>query len=93
MGSVKFIENEVVFHPGYYIEELIDSLNTTTAGFAFLVGLPKETVEALVDGKMPMTKRIARKLYCRLGASEEFWMNLQQKYDEMTGEITNDNTV
>ena len=93
MTSVKFVKNEVVFHPGYYIEELIDSLDTTTSGFACLAGLSKEVVEALVDGKIPMTKRIARKLYCRLGASEEFWMNLQQKYDEMTGEIADDNTV
>lgn len=93
MSNIKFVGNKIAFHPGYYIKELIDSLNTTTAGFALLVGLPKETVEALVDGKMPMTKRIARKLYCRLGVSEEFWMNLQQKYDEMTGEATDDNTV
>lgn len=54
MSNIKFVGNKIAFHPGYYIEELIDSLHTTTAGFALLVGLPKETVEALVDGKMPM---------------------------------------
>lgn len=72
MSNIKFVGNKIVFHPGYYIEELMDSLYTTTAGFASLVGLPKETVEALVAGKIPMTKRIARKLYSWLGVSEEF---------------------
>ena len=79
--------DKVAFHPGYYIKEIIDESGLTQADFAKRLGTTPKNISILVRGEQALSVDIANKLSRMLGTSISYWLNLQQKYDELTAEF------
>lgn len=80
-------KDKVAFHPGYYIKEIIDDSGLTQADFAKRLGTTPKNISILVRGEQSLSVDIANKLSRMLGTSIAYWLNLQQKYDELTAEF------
>ncbi|MBR3167155.1 MAG: HigA family addiction module antidote protein [Erysipelotrichaceae bacterium] len=75
------------FHPGYYVEEVIDDLGISQEEFAARLGTTPKTVSKLVNAQCNLTDDLARKLSSMMGTSIELWINLQKQYDIKIQEI------
>lgn len=87
MSNRVLYKDLVAFHPGSYVEEIIDSLNITQEEFANRLGSTSKTVSQLVNGEIPLSKDLAYKLSKLTGISFGTWMNLQNEYDKDMFEI------
>lgn len=81
--------NNIAFHPGYYIKEYIDEMGFTKKGFACMLGITPSTLNELVSGDRKLTTDIAYKLSELLGTSMEVWLNIQKTFDESTQKLFN----
>lgn len=79
----------IVFHPGSYIEDIIDELNITQDEFAKRMGVSSKTISKIVNGKANITDILAEKLSRFTGISYKTWMNLQASYNKKVIEIKN----
>lgn len=70
------------FHPGYYIQEIIDEMEMSQAEFAERLTITPKNLSDLLHGKASISQNIAEKLSLMLGTSVEVWLNLQKKYEE-----------
>jgi addiction module HigA family antidote len=69
-------------HPGeILLEEFLRPLKLGTTRAALRMAVPRTRVERLVRGEMGVSSDTALRLERLLGASAEFWMNLQMAYD------------
>ena len=68
-------------HPGEVIADLLEDLEMTTIDFAKKLDVSAETVEAIIQGRIPVTVDMAIRLGKALGNSPQLWLNLQQKVD------------
>lgn len=90
MGNNEVMYKDLIaFHPGAYIEEIIDELNITQEEFARRVGTSAKTISKLVNGEESISKDMANRLAKITGISIETWMNLQNAYDIKVLEIEN----
>lgn len=74
-------KNMITFHPGYYLEEMIEAMEMTQEEFARRIGTSGKTVSLLLNGQSSVTKELAVKLSAVTGVSAETYMNLQKNYD------------
>ena len=77
----------IVFHPGQYVEELIEDYKVTQKEFAERLGVSEMTISKLVDGEESISTDIARKLAKVTNISMITWLNLQNVYDVKMAEI------
>ena len=77
----------ITFHPGQYVEELIEEYNVTQKEFAERLGVPEKTISKLVNAEESISKETARKLVKLSGVSMQTWLNLQNAYDVKVAEI------
>lgn len=82
-------EELIAFHPGSYIEDIIDELNITQDEFAKRMGVSSKTISKIVNGKANITEILAEKLSRFTGISYKTWMNLQAFYNKKVIEIKN----
>jgi addiction module HigA family antidote len=69
-------------HPGEILsEEFLKPLGLGTTVAAKRMGVPRTRIERLVRCEMGVSTDTALRLERLLGASAEFWLNLQQAYD------------
>jgi addiction module HigA family antidote len=68
-------------HPGEVIADLLDDLEMTTIDFARKLDVTPDTVEAIIQGRLPVTVDMAIRLGKALGNGPQLWLNLQQKVD------------
>lgn len=87
MSNMTEYKNILAFHPGSYIEEIIEELNINQEEFAERLGVSAKTISKLVNGMDSISKEIALKLSKLTGVSFETWMKLQLKYDLKVNEI------
>ena len=71
-----------VFHPGYYIREMIEEAGIDEKEFASELNITIDMLNNLLRGKESISKDLAEKLSEVSGTSAELWLNLQKKYDE-----------
>lgn len=83
----KEYENIIAFHPGFYIEEIIEELEMTQEEFAKRLDVSAKTISKLVNAQIPLSDDIASKISIMLGISVETLMNLQKTYDLKVLEI------
>lgn len=83
-------EDTVAFHPGYYIEEIIEDSGLNQKDFAKRLGISEKSVSKLVHGKQSLSPEIAVKLSRMLGTSAQYWLNLQSAYDATVAEHSTD---
>ncbi|ORO46304.1 addiction module antidote protein, HigA family [Streptococcus oralis subsp. tigurinus] len=81
--SNKIVEYEdlIAFHPGQYVEELIEDYNVTQKEFAERLGISEVTLSKLVDGEESISNEIAQKLEKLTNISMKTWLDLQNAYD------------
>lgn len=83
-------KNLIAFHPGSYVEEIIDDLNMSQAEFATRLGVSAKTISKIINGEDGISRVTANKLAKVTGISIQTWLNLQAKYDEKLSEIQNE---
>ena len=71
----------IAFHPGQYVEELIEEYNVTQKEFAERLGISEMKLGKLVNGEESISNDIARKLAKVTNISMITWLNLQNAYD------------
>lgn len=81
MSNIKTYKEIKAFHPGRYIERIIEDRGETQAEFALRMGVSAKTLSELVNGNCDISENMACKLSAMLGISVETWLNLQAKYD------------
>jgi len=75
-------KNLIAFHPGSYVEDIIDDLNITQKEFARRLGTTEKSLSKLVNGEDNLSKEMAYKLSKLTGISINTWMNLQNEYEK-----------
>lgn len=86
MNKIEY-ENLIAFHPGYYIEEMIEDLEIGQDEFAKRLGISKKILNKLVEGEINLTDDVAIKIASMFGSSKETWINLQKEYDSKKMQI------
>jgi len=73
--------------PGDTIQEHIDFIGMSQAEFAERMGRPKEKINDLVKGRLPLTTSTAFKLEKVLGIPASFWINAENSYRKYLYEV------
>jgi addiction module HigA family antidote len=68
-------------YPGEVIADLLEDLEMTTIDFAQKLDVSPDTVEAIIQGRLPVTVDMAIRLGKALGNGPQLWLNLQHKLD------------
>ncbi len=79
----------IAFHPGSYVEDIIDDLNITQDEFASRLGTTSKTLSKIINGEASISTDMANKLSKLTGVSIKTWLNLQASYDAKVTEIKN----
>ena len=93
MSKVLEYNGKLAFHPGYYIEELVEESGLTQDEFSHRLGTTAKNLSVLINGKQKLSFDIAYKLSKMYGTSVKYWMNLQTAYDLAEYEIQNEKTI
>ncbi|MDR3259933.1 MAG: HigA family addiction module antidote protein [Fusobacteriaceae bacterium] len=83
----------MVFHPGYYIKELIEDYNITQEEFVEKLEITPKIINDIINGDANISNELAKKLSNMVGVSSELWLNLQKKYDAVLNKIEMDNQL
>lgn len=77
----------IAFHPGTYVEDILENLNITQKEFARRLNTTEKSISKLINGEDNLSKEMAYKLSKLTGISINTWMNLQNEYDKKLLEI------
>ena len=83
----KIDKSIIAFHPGSYVEDIIENMNISQKEFAKRLNITEKSLSRLVNAKDKLSNDIARKLSQLSGISIETWLNLQSTYDIKVMEI------
>lgn len=75
--------DSIAFHPGYYIQEIIDESRLTNEDFARLLDITPDNLTLLIMGEQKLSADIAIKLSEIIGTSINYWLNLQSTYEAL----------
>ena len=80
------IQSNVVaaFHPGYYVNEIIEALETTQKEYAKRLEVSEKILSQLINGQTSLSKELALKLSLATNISIGAWLNLQMEYERRT---------
>ena len=79
--------DKIAFHPGYYIQEIVEDSGLTQEDFAKRLDTTPKNLSILIRGEQSLSKDIAMKLSRMLGTSISYWLNLQKSYDTLIAEF------
>ena len=69
-------------HPGRVVrQECIEPLGLTVTEAAKRLGVTRQTLNNLVNGKGGMSADMAARLFNAFGSSPEVWLGMQMEYD------------
>jgi len=68
-------------HPGYYLKEEMDARDWLQRDLAFVLGVPEQAVNMILQGKRGISPDMAKALGEAFDVPAEFFANLQQAYD------------
>jgi len=75
-------KNRIPTHPGVILrEEFLDPMGVTQVDLAAHLGVPLQRVNEIVRGRRGVSAETAWLLAGALGATPEFWTNLQAQHD------------
>jgi HTH-type transcriptional regulator/antitoxin HigA len=69
-----------VFPPGDFIREEIEARGWTQSDLAEILGRPVQVVNAIINGKKPITPETAVALGAAFGTGPEIWLNMETSY-------------
>ncbi len=87
MSNYIEFKDKIAFHPGYYINELVDDSGLSQQDFAKRLDTTPKNLSKLINGQQRLTPEMAAKLSKMLGTSIDYWLNLQNAYDSVLLEI------
>ena len=87
MSNYIEFNDKMVFHPGYYIKEIIDESGITRKDFAKRLDTTPKNLSLLLKGEQSISIDIATKLSRMMANSVLYWLNLQNEYDELLTSI------
>lgn len=90
MSNTITYNDKMAFHPGYYLEELLEESELTQEDFVKRLGITEEDLRLLVSGEQSLSIEMASKLSRMLGTSVEYWLSLQHAFDTITAEFASD---
>jgi len=74
-------ENITPVHPGKVLQDELDELAISQTALAEHIGVLAKTVNEICRGKRGISAEMAMKLSQALGASPQFWLNLQNNWE------------
>ena len=80
MSNIVEYKDNIAFHPGYYVKEIIEDMGISQAEFALRMGTTSKTLSQLVNGQINISNDLAKKLSSMLGTSVDGWLNLQKRF-------------
>jgi len=69
------------FHPGVFLQEVLDDLGITAYRLAKDTHMPGSRVDQILKLNRSITVDTAMRLAAYLGTTEQYWLNLQNSYD------------
>lgn len=93
MSNIKEYKDIYAFHPGNYLQDIIEDMEITQEEFAVRLGTTAKTISKIVNGEANLSKDIALKLSNMFGTSVDVWLNLQASYDKKLLEIKNEEEI
>ena len=87
MSNYIEFDDKIVFHPGYYIQEIVEESGLTQADFAKRLGTMPKDLNLLIRGEQNLSSDIAMKLSRMTGTSVSYWLNLQNGYNALMTEL------
>lgn len=82
MSNMIEYKEQIAFHPGYYVKELIDDQGITQEELAKRLQTTPKTVSDLVNGRINLTDEMVLRLSIVFGTSTSLWLNLNKKFIE-----------
>lgn len=74
-------DNEMIFHPGYLIKNIMDEEGKNIKEMVQLLGLTEKEITALINAEINITDDMIDRIVKNYGTSKELWKNFQNKYD------------
>lgn len=68
-------------HPGKVLKDELDELNLSQTDLAKHIGVLPKTINEICRGKRGISASMAMKLSRAIGASPQFWLNLQNNWE------------
>lgn len=68
-------------HPGEVLKDELEEVGITQSSLAKHIGVLPKTVNEICRGKRGISAEMAMKLSKALGASPQFWLNLQNNWE------------
>src|SRR5437870_1730610 len=68
-------------HPGLVLQDELDEIGMSQAALAAHIGVLPKTINEICRGKRGISVEMAWKLSKALGASPNFWLNLQNNWE------------
>lgn len=75
------------FHPGEFLEEVLEDLQITPYRLAKDTGMPSTRISEILKQRRGITVDTAMRLAAYLGTTAQYWLNLQNSYDISHHEI------
>ena len=69
-------------HPGIVLVEDLNDENIAVADLAEAIHVSEFQVSAIISGVAPINADIAARLARYFGTSEQYWLNMQNRYDK-----------
>ena len=66
-------DNEMIFHPGYLIKNIMDEEGKDTKGMVQLLGLTEKEITALINAEISITDDMINRIVKNYGTSKELW--------------------
>ncbi len=73
------------FHPGVFLQELLDEQNISPHELAKSTGIHEAKIIDIANQLQGIDKETAMGLATYFGNSAEYWVNLQESYDQANG--------
>lgn len=73
-------------HPGEFLKEALEELDTNQAEFARIIGVSPMRVSHVVNGSRPVTAELALLFGRAFGQTPQYWLNLQSDFDLKTAQ-------
>jgi HTH-type transcriptional regulator/antitoxin HigA len=89
MGKMYDYKPDYATHPGEIVDEYIEQTHCSKEDFAKKIGWSLNILENLVNGKIPITDKMAKELSKATDMSKKFWLNLQENYENIIERLNN----
>ena len=74
-------KNRKPVHPGKVLEDELEETHVSQSSLAHHIGVLPKTINEICRGKRGISAEMAVKLAKALGASPQFWLNLQNNWE------------